>query len=116
MPNSVSSPEVVAPTNASRLNRLRPWRFLVIGFIACVTYCITFLSISCHRDGQSQKCSAWPLLGRIFICPAFVNPVLFEFSADHLNGLIGEDGDEEVPVATVLSVMIDRAHEVLVWS
>ena len=50
MPNSVSSPEVIALTKASRLNRLRPWRFPIIGFIAC----ITFLSISCHRDGQSK--------------------------------------------------------------
>ena len=60
-----------------------------------------------------------PVLAREFLpqaCPAFVNPVLFEFSADHLNCLIGEDGDEEVPVATVLAVMIDRAHGVLVRS
>ena len=27
-------------------------------------------------------------------CPAFVNPVLFEFPADDLNCLIGEDGDD----------------------
>jgi hypothetical protein len=38
-----------------------------------------------------------PVLASVLLpqaCPAFVNPVLFEFPADDLNGLIGEGGDD----------------------
>ena len=43
-------------------------------------------------------------------CPALVVAVLAEFLADHLHGLIGEDGDEEVAVAALFELMIDWAH------
>ena len=38
-------------------------------------------------------------------CPAFVDPALTEFTADHLHGLIGEGGDEVLAVAAFFELM-----------
>jgi hypothetical protein len=42
--------------------------------------------------------------------PTFVDAGFSKFPADYLHRLIGEDGDEEVAIATTFELMIDRAH------
>jgi hypothetical protein len=47
---------------------------------------------------------------KILLALHFVTSVLLEFPADQLHRLIGQDGDEEVAIATLFKVIIDRAH------